>query len=324
MPLPRTSTSVERRCGSIERSTQNQAASLTQAIERAAGREIGHHQVGVRIPERIGDLVLVVENQAVARSSCEPMELDACAKQHLVGVEDRLVDADVGEHACRLCPAERMDVAKTAATVLEIGAEDEGDLAVLLMCIVEPLGESNRVVDRVFAPLFSGGHRELKGELLGADEAACREECRGGVEVGSGDLQQPVDRVDSMAELQACVPDRIPDLLGELLEVGVGRVYEDDVEIAVRRHLLAAVSSDRDQRHPVGYPGFLGDGHDPVVEPLRVRSSEVRTSQGRIGQEIVAFEQHSSIQADADSRRVSGAAATGGASGAGVPSPHPR
>ena len=59
------------------------------------------------------------------------------------------------------------------------------------------------------------------------------------------------DGAHRMIELPAGVPDRVPDLVGDLHHVGPAVVQHHDVEVAARAHLAAPVAADGDQRDAV-------------------------------------------------------------------------
>ena len=73
---------------------------------------------------------------------------------------------------------------------------------------------------------------------------------------GGQHLRGPADRV---VELDALVPDRVPDGVGDGLDVPVAVVDEDDVEVAVG----AQRSAGRSRRRPGG-PGAAGRPGGPV------------------------------------------------------------
>ena len=76
-----------------------------------------------------------------------------------------------------------------------------------------------------------------------------------GAELGGGRVdvlvrsgQLLVERSNRVAQLQAGVPERVPQRSGELLDAaGPSVVDEEHVDVAVRGELVAAVAAHRDQ-----------------------------------------------------------------------------
>jgi hypothetical protein len=66
-------------------------------------------------------------------------------------------------------------------------------------------------------------------------------------------------------EMDALVPDRIPDAVGDGLDVAVAVVEEDDVQIAVGAQRATAVPAHCDQSHVT--PGVSGDPVSEAREP---------------------------------------------------------
>ena len=100
------------------------------------------------------------------------------------------------------------------------------------------------------------------------------EQCCCGVEVRSCDLEKSLDGVDPMTELQSSIPDRVPELLGDICNFDVWRMDQDDVDVALRSHLRTAVSTHRAERHPFGEIHRFGDSAEPLVDQRGVGSSE--------------------------------------------------
>ena len=80
------------------------------------------------------------------------------------------------------------------------------------------------VSQRWLAP--PGGRRplvEVVGDSRVARDQAGVEQRRGGVEIVVGEGQRLLHRADAVAELQARVPERVPDPLGQLLDLARSR-----------------------------------------------------------------------------------------------------
>ena len=171
--------------------------------------------------------------------------------------------------------------------VLQVGLEQVGDVTSGLLAHAHPIAQPSEVSGAVASPHVEALRDHLGGQLVVAGERSRRDECRGRIEIGLREVELLVDPPDGVAELHTGVPQRIPDragdrldLLGDLLRLDV--VDEQQVEVALRGEFAAAVSADREQRHPAGRTRGLRDrlvedGRDPVVGDLRERSAVVAT-----------------------------------------------
>ena len=120
---------------------------------------------------------------------------------------------------------------------------------------------------------------QLAGQLRVAGDVPGVEQAERGLQVVAGDLRGLVDGAHRVVEAQAGVPDRVPDAVGER-----GRrrrpavVQQDQVEVAARGELAAAVAADRDQRDP----GAGADAASACAQPsarsarVGVRAAQVR------------------------------------------------
>src|SRR3954447_3201062 len=86
------------------------------------------------------------------------------------------------------------------------------------------------------------------GGCLTGDQARAQE-CGRGVEIVVRDLERLALRAHAVPELQARVPDRVPDALGDGLDVPARAAQEHDVEVALGADLGSAVAADRDQSY---------------------------------------------------------------------------
>ncbi len=238
-----------------------------------------HQLVGVVVAQPVGDFVLVIEHQSVTASAGDPVELDSRSEQDRRRLTEHL---DVGGIDCGTggpSPLERLHVAQATVPQLDVGPEGEGDLAVLVMQAPHPLGQAERVGDGIGAPLLGGGLRETATELFITDQVADVEERGGGIEIVARQLQQAFGNIDSLAELEALVPDRIPDTLDDVRRVDVGSVHEHQVEVALGGHGTTSVAADRGQCHPVFAVEITGEVPDPGVEPIGVGPGELVAEQ---------------------------------------------
>src|SRR5690606_12095461 len=210
-------------------------------------RHLPHQRVGVGLAEGGGDAVLLLEDEHVARATGAPVQLDAGGEQRrVVGVEPGEV---VEQHrACSARPTEGMDVAQTAAALLEVGFEHERDLAGAGVALVDRPGELEESASRPPLPAFEGTGAQPFGERGVACEVATIEQRGRGVELVVGEPDRLVDGAHRMTELLSGVPDRVPDALGDLCRVDAWVVEEQHVEVALRTQLASAVATNRDER----------------------------------------------------------------------------
>ena len=103
-----------------------------------------------------------------------------------------------------------------------------------------------------------------------------------GLQVAGRDPERLGDRLHAVIERDAGVPDRIPDLVRDLLHVASSAMHEDHVDVAARGELTPAVAPDRDER-AVG--GIGEQTHEELVDDRRERTSEVGALQGFVGEQ---------------------------------------
>ena len=154
------------------------------------------------------------------------------------------------EHAVSsLGPLQRVDVTHPAASLLQIRLEEEGDLpggSVTGVDLSPELVEPSPSVD---SPLLLSALRQLcRDALVTADEATAQECGRGG-EVVSGEAHRLAHRAHAVTELQPLIPDRVPDPVGDVIDVDPLVVHQHEVDVARRAQLRSSVAADGDQRH---------------------------------------------------------------------------
>ena len=110
------------------------------------------------MPGPFGQGVLVLQQHEVARSAGEPVELaphreqrvDWCAKVVEGAVEHRQHSGQVGRER----PLEHVDVAESAAAVLQVGFEQRADLAEAVPSLLGGVAQSGQPAQRSVVPLF--------------------------------------------------------------------------------------------------------------------------------------------------------------------------
>ncbi len=172
-------------------------------------------------------------------------------------------------------------------TILQIGFEPIRHIARRFLTHADTLTELGQVTITSTAPQRQALLDDLCGQVVVAGERTCRDERRGRVEIGCGEIELLVEATNGVTELHTRVPQRIPDRAGDRLDLfrDLLRFHimdEQEVEVALRRQLAAAVSADRQQRHPAGGSleppeCLVEDGHHPVVGDLGERPAVVAT-----------------------------------------------
>ena len=237
-----------------ERARQGRVDALPGVVaapgDGAGGPRQAPHEVVSRADAQGGGHgVLLLEQEPIAGPLGAPVELDPGRQQRLVGDDERRVVALPQQAAGRLRPAQRVHVAQAAPAFLEVGFEEEGHLAGLLVTGPHPAGQVGQPALGPLLPLLDGLAGQLLGEALVAGEVAHLQERGGGVEVVGGQRQGFAHGPNGVAELQALVPDRVPEGVGEGADVGAAPVQEQDVDVGVEAELGPAVAADGDERH---------------------------------------------------------------------------
>ena len=147
-------------------------------------------------------------------------------------------------------PPQRLHVAQPAVAVLEVRLEQERDVAGLGPALQHPRPQRVQPPAPVTTPARQALRGQPAGQLLVAGQVAGAQQRRRRVEVVAGQRQLVVVRAHGMAELQAGVPQRVPQGRRRLLDaLGLALVDEHHVDVAVRRQLTPAVAADGDERH---------------------------------------------------------------------------
>ncbi len=127
---------------------------VTDPRDRPGGRgDISHQDVGVAIPERGGDLVLLLEAQPIDGPAQDPVQLHP-RREHDVVARAEPISADFEQPGLsHLGPAERVDIAQTTAALLEVGLQHEGDLAGFGVTTFDHLAELDQPPFAILRPL---------------------------------------------------------------------------------------------------------------------------------------------------------------------------
>ena len=136
-----------------------------------------------------------------------------------------------------LGPVQRVDVAQPSPAVLEVGLEEEGNLAGALVPIGNPESKVVEPALRALLPLRQCPGSKVVSEGLVAREVAHVEQRRCCVEVAARQRERLANGTHAVAQLQPGVPDRIPEPIGHVRDVTAVVVQQHDVDVAVRTQL---------------------------------------------------------------------------------------
>ena len=188
-------------------------------------------------------------------------------------------------------PEERVEIAKPALALLDVGLDDVAGVAhpavagVALDQLVGDEGTLGAATDlRLEAALRGDPHR-----LAARDQP--RLEHRGADRhVAARLLHHLVERPHRVADLQPHVPERVEHRLDDALrERRRGRGGEEgEVDVGVRRHLGATVAADGDERDRLGLGiealGAVEEQPEQLVDQIRLRPRRLEPARGMLGE----------------------------------------
>ncbi len=187
--------------------------------------------------------------------------------------------------------AQHADVAQTAVALLEVGLEEEGDVARGGAALGHLHLEHGQVRGaQAIAPCGARLVEERLGDPgLAPDETAV-EEPEGHPHVLGGGAEDLGWAADGVVEVDALVPHGVPDAVGDLADVAVAVVDEHHVEVAVGAQRSPAVAADGDE----GQVSFvvardpLGQAREPGIRLGGVAPAEFLALQPRFRQQAAA------------------------------------
>ena len=242
-----------------------------------------HERVGGLVVERRRHRVLLLEEQPVARPARTAVELHPGRQQGVVGGLEHGVVALPEETACRLRPVQGVDVAETTSSLLQVRLEEEGHLTRDLVPAPHPTRQLLQPSLGPLLPLLEGPTGEVVGEVLVAGEVAHLQQRRRRVEVVGRQRQRLAAGSHRVAELQALVPDRVPDAIGEGADVGPTGVQQHDVDVRLEAQLRPSVPAHGHERHAAGAALRLGRGQEvgePAVHEVAVGPAQRPPDEG--------------------------------------------
>ena len=177
---------------------------------------------------------------------CHAVEFDTDVGQQAGGLVDGSEIGVVGQLGCIDGDgAQHAHVAQAAVALLQVRLEEEGHVSAAGPAGAHLVLEEGEVLG---AELVPPGRLGLLQERFGdsslTPDHARIEQAKGHADVLGGDGQHLLGAADRVIELDALVPDRVPDPVGDGLDVPVAGVDEDDVEIAVGAQRLSPVAAD--------------------------------------------------------------------------------
>jgi hypothetical protein len=192
--------------------------------------------------------VLVFEPERVAGSAGRPVQRDARREEHVVALVQRRVVLGRERQSAALGPPQRLGVADAAVAVLQVGLEDVGDVAGVGLPGADATLQLRQPLLAAPAEARPTGLDDLVAELRVTGDVASRQQGGRGVEIGLRQRQGVVDAAHRVPELEAGVPDRVPDRTRDRLEAARRRLmHQQQVDVAERRQLAAPVPADGDQ-----------------------------------------------------------------------------
>ena len=237
-------------CPSWWRDMCRHAPSAIHPIVRAAAATSAMRSSADAAPMADADGVLVLEPQHVAGSPGHAVEGDADVDEAPVALVEHGEVVGGHEQVGVGRPPQRLHVAEPAVAVLEVGLEEEGDIAGLGPSLDHLRAQGVEPAPTVAAPAGAALRRQPGRQLLVAGQVADAQRRRRRVEVVAGEGELVVERPHGMAELEPGVPQRVPQRRRRLADpADLAVVDEEHVDVALRRQLATAVAADGDEGH---------------------------------------------------------------------------
>jgi hypothetical protein len=255
----------------------------------AGGGHRSHEVVGVGEAERVGHLVLVLQQQLVVLAPRHAVELDADGGQERGGPLEGGQIGVVGQLGRVLGDgAQHAHVAQPAVALLEVGLEEEGDVARGSPALAHLRFEERQVLGpELVAPRRAGPFEQrVRNAGLAPDQTRV-EEAEGDAHVvgrGRQHLGGPPHRV---VQVDTLVPHRVPDTVGHRLDVAMAIVDEHHIEVAVGTQRPPPVAAHGHQGQvPPGVPGgAVGQVGEPFVGLGGVAATEFLAHQALFGEQ---------------------------------------
>ncbi len=154
--------------------------------------------------------------------------------------------------------AQHLPLAEAAVGLLEVGLEEEGELADLAGPSAPEVPQLGQQLGGGLAPAGESGGAQAGGEFGVAGDEARVEQAESRLDVGGRDGDRLRHRAHGVVQAQSGVPDRVPEGVGQGGDLGTTVVHQHQVEVPVGRGLTAAEAADGDQREALGAPPRRG------------------------------------------------------------------
>jgi hypothetical protein len=257
-------------------------------------RDAAHHLVGIDVAECRCDRVLLLEYEPVSRSPSAPVQFDPRRENGLVRLGQAGVVSFEHDPSGRLGPVDGVCVAQPTTAVLEIGLEQERHLAGLAVTLANGAAQLAQPTLGPLLPEREGLIGELAGQHRVTRNGAQRQHRRGRVEIVGSQVERLLRRAHRVTELQALVPERVPDALGDLADVGAAPVHQQQIDVALGRELGAPIAPDRHQGEAVDPPDLGGEQlAEPRVHQVAVCPTQGHAGEMRLGEQRFAVESRS-------------------------------
>ena len=194
-------------------STRRQVSSATKASRRPARLTSRSRASSSGRPERVGHRALLLTDQDVGGPAGAPAQLVADVEQERVGgleLGRRLV-AELG----RGDGAQHLALAQAAVRLLDVGFEQERELAQLAGPLAAQVAQLREQPGRRLPPAGEGRRPEPGGELGVTRDEPGVEQAEPGLDVGRAHRDGLGHRAHRVVEPDAGVPDRVPERVGD-------------------------------------------------------------------------------------------------------------
>ena len=165
------------------------------------------------------------------------MQFDAGIEQHGVGVGEGGVVAVEHHRAGGLGPVHGVHITQATPTVFHVGLQQKGGITRPGMPVANRRAQLGQPLGRLLSPHRQRPLSQLVGECVIAGNVANGQHRRGRVQIRGGKVHGLTHRPHGVAQLEALVPHRVPQRLGNLGDlsgVGASRRDQHHVDVALR------------------------------------------------------------------------------------------
>ena len=249
-----------------------------QCVARLAQSDLGGERDGARGTgqgpgefEAVGDvearrhLVGVLRTQHVAGAPGHAVQLRAHVQQQFTAIEH--VARRTVDELRRGQRVDQLDVAETTVPALEVRLDAVRDVTGLAPPVVGAVGDLLVPAPDARPPRLPHRGLDLLRQLRVAREVSGLQEPERGAQVGRRDLDGLSGCAHGVVEPDPRVPQGVPQLFGQPVDVLAAVVQQHEIEVGVGRELAPPQRADGDQRGPVGEAdGAAARGEPEVVQ----------------------------------------------------------